>query len=406
MRRQSIGRLPIWVTRALTSRSGGWSPPVLAPSFRKGRPELRASGGGEIWHANSPARFHGDAGPGGLRRYAWDVRLRDLSPTAASSFEERLERAHGREIVVERDAGRRDPRTQRGAIGLVARQPHGGLDIGLVRLGDELGKTRAPQWAARQSTAQEGPFVRHDRQPAFERLHRSVEAGEADGVEVYVGALHQAVERGPRLPGQENDEFVRLETGVLEGERGAIRRGYRPPVRRIHATEVRQGDQPLGVVRLCLRRLEIVAREIEVDRRQTRRLGVTPACRLDRREAEAREPHGHRIHANFGVDDGVELPLGDEIRPLLQGSPPLVKARSPRARVSRLAVSVCAEVKDVELDPATVEVRKPASYARTPYRMIVNLRRRDTDAQVRFLGGPRNRLGGTAFLPVRHQPCA
>src|SRR6266705_2544025 len=78
---------------------------------------------------------------------------------------------------------------------------------------------RAPQRAACQPTAQKAPFVRHDRQPAFERLHRRVEAGETDGVEVYVGALHQAVERGPRLPRQENYEFVRIDTGALEGGR-------------------------------------------------------------------------------------------------------------------------------------------------------------------------------------------
>src|SRR6266581_4810412 len=195
-------------------------------------------------------------------------------------------------------------------------------------------------------------------------------------------------------------------TVQLDTEHCAIGRGYCPPVPRVYATEVRQGDQPLDVVRLCLRRLEILAREIEVDRRQTRCLRVTPACRLDRCEAEAREPHGHHVHAHFRVDEGVELPFGDEIRPLLQRSGPLVEARSPGARVSRLAVSVCTEVKDVELEPGTVEVREPASYDRTPYRMIVNLRRRDTDAQARLLAGLRNRLGGAPFLPIRHQTCA
>ena len=51
------------------------------------------------------------------------------------------------------------------------------------------------QHAARQAPAQEAAFARHDRQAALERLHRGVEAGEADGVEIQVGALEQRAER-------------------------------------------------------------------------------------------------------------------------------------------------------------------------------------------------------------------
>src|SRR6202008_1958593 len=77
------------------------------------------------------------------------------------------------------------------------------LDVGVVRVCDELGQPDMPEHAARQARAQEAAFVGDDWQATLERLQRGVEAREAERVEVKIGLRQHAAEVLQALPRQE-----------------------------------------------------------------------------------------------------------------------------------------------------------------------------------------------------------
>src|SRR5438132_11926559 len=72
-----------------------------------------------------------------------------------------------------------------------------------------------------------------NRQTAFNRLHRRVEAREADRVEINVGALHDAEERRPLLPGDQKKETLRVASCLLECALEAMLDDVREPLANI-----------------------------------------------------------------------------------------------------------------------------------------------------------------------------
>ena len=174
---------------------------------------------------------------------------------------------------------------------------------------------------------------------------------------------------------------------VLEGNAGAeeerqpridarpsrIDRGRRDIERLEVTAEMRQRDEALGVVRLRRFRFELLAREVVIDGRQAARLRVSPARRLDRRQAQAREAHGHRIHADLGIDQHVELLRADGVHPLAQLLRAALVVRSARFGESGFLVLVDPDVEGVKRKAPRIEFLEPAFGDRAPYRVVAQM---------------------------------
>src|SRR5439155_3386311 len=87
-----------------------------------------------------------------------------------------------------------------------------------LRSSDQLLQSHPLQDAARQPAAQKPPFPSHDRNAALNRLHRGVEAGEADGVQENIGTIEQSVKRRAVQP--RNEDHVLVDFQAVSGESG------------------------------------------------------------------------------------------------------------------------------------------------------------------------------------------
>lgn len=100
-----------------------------------------------------------------------------------------------------------------------------------------------------------------------------------------------------RRPGAEQQPYVWIDRKTRKID---VRRIYRK--RPVRASEMRQLHQVLAIATLRVRGFEVIRREVIVERRQPRRLWMSPRGDLHRCETQASELDRQRIYANRRID--------------------------------------------------------------------------------------------------------
>src|SRR6266576_1122978 len=132
--------------------------------------------------------------------------------------QEALQGAYRRHIFEENVAFRLDALAGALAVFTVPDELDRKRNIFFLRPGDQLLQSHPFQDAARQPSAQKPAFPSHDRDSALNRLHRGVEAREADGVQEDIGAIEQSVKSRAAQPGNEDRMLVDIQ--AVSGENG------------------------------------------------------------------------------------------------------------------------------------------------------------------------------------------
>src|SRR6267378_8222391 len=394
---------------------------------------------------------------GGQPHWRLQRSLRHLSQKA-------LQGAYRRHIFEENVAFRLDALAGALAVFTVPDELDRKRNIFFLRPGDQLLQSHPFQDAARQPSAQKPSFPSYYRGPALNRLHRGVEAREADGIQEDIGAIEQSIKSRAVQPG--NEDHMLTDIQAVAGENGfesplqffrqiahfgyeenelapaqpAGDFGNHPIVLRcvfewhagaqkkrrlrvdaqfaqvgtdrlsspgpIETTQIGQGNQPFRVILLRLGWLHFFRGQVVIDRRQPGRLGMPPRRHLDRRKAQAGELYRHRVHPDLRIDEHVQLLVDDALHPTLQRPGSVLEARCGRLCKQGLLVLTNAEIERVEREALAADFLEPALDDGVPDRVVPKVLRGDPDADHAVGGASSGNDEALPPEPLAHQPRA
>ena len=166
--------------------------------------------------------------------------------------------------------------------------------------------------------------------------------------------------------------------------------------------EIRQPNQPLGIVIGAIGRLHQIAAEKIVERRHAARIRMPPGRALHRRQSLCRQPSGDRVHADFRIDDGIECVLDDQLSPGVGRQRTLREAIAERGGLPGLAVDVARCVVAKNLKFLTFDLSEPAVDPHLPVRM--KRKKAADDAKSNAFAGTRRRAQRSGAARPRHDP--
>src|ERR1041385_1515220 len=132
---------------------------------------------------------------------------------------------------------------------------------------------------------------------------------------------------------------------------------------------------------------------------------MSPRRNLNRRKTQAPKLARHAIHSEFRIDQHVRLSLKDGVHPFPQAFRTLLEMRCMRPRKMSLPVLRSAEVENVHVEPAAIEVPDPALDERAPDGVLIDVRQYDADPDTAPIGWRRSEEHTSELQSRLHLVC-